>query len=338
MTVFMQNAIETLFYGVDISGADLSVKKVLFLNARDDDRVSGDWFFVQGFKPYCIEFNVLKPMSFSEISDSDFDVVLYLLPKNMVEARYGVAQAMQVLRRDGVLYCAADNKAGGARLKGIFEDFGLSIDGVEARNKARVMWGGVRDYDHDALKNALIVGGVQTILDGRFLSQPGLFGWNKIDKGSEILIQNIRDDLKGRGADFGCGYGYLSDYILSYFSDIRHLTCLDADYRAVDICRRNLQKYDVGQSYMWADLTTPREDLENLDFIVMNPPFHDGKNQDFSVGQAFIRSAHLSLRRGGVLWMVANAHLPYENILGEVFDQSEKLYEGSGFKVFKAVK
>ncbi len=36
--------------------------------------------------------------------------------------------------------------------------------------------------------------------------------------------------------------------------------------------------------------------------------------------------------------MVANAHLSYENLLHEVFFSVEKLHEGQGFKVFKAVR
>ena len=31
--------------------------------------------------------------------------------------------------------------------------------------------------------------------------------------------------------------------------------------------------------------------LQDLDFVVMNPPFHDGGTEDRSLGEAFIRRA-----------------------------------------------
>ena len=57
----------------------------------------------------------------------------------------------------------------------------------------------------------------------------------------------------------------------------------------------------------------------SLDFVVMNPPFHDGGAEDRLLGQTFIRQAAIMLRRGGLLWVVANRHLPYEAVLGELF-------------------
>ena len=47
-------------------------------------------------------------------------------------------------------------------------------------------------------------------------SKPGIYGWQKIDRGSALLIEQLSDVLASmarapkRLADLGCGYGYLS--------------------------------------------------------------------------------------------------------------------------------
>ena len=78
--------------------------------------------------------------------------------------------------------------------------------------------------------------------------------------------------------------------------------------------------------------------LEGLDFVVMNPPFHDGGAEDRSLGQGFIRRAHAMLRKGGAAWLVANRHLPYEVVLGEAFGAVSLRAENGGFKVYEARK
>ncbi len=70
----------------------------------------------------------------------------------------------------------------------------------------------------------------------------------------------------------------------------------------------------------------------------MNPPFHDAGNEDRNLGQTFIRQAASLLRRGGVLWLVANRHLPYEKVLAELFRTATPRQDTGGYKVFEAIK
>src|SRR5690606_29767337 len=54
-----------------------------------------------------------------------------------------------------------------------------------------------------------------TIGELRFLSKPGLYGWNKIDQGSALLVETFKAHFPSanchyqRCLDLGCGYGYL---------------------------------------------------------------------------------------------------------------------------------
>ena len=337
-------AIDTLLYQIQNGAFDVANKRVVFINASFHSDLScfksSELVLQQYFKPYV---DVLENAGFStcaDIPDDDgsYDIALLLLPKNMVEARYLIARASQLLGAGGTLICAADNKAGGTRIKKMMHNFGFSDLSEDSRNKSRSVSGVADDLNAGEISKAIAAGESQKILGGKFISRAGIFGWDKIDKGSSILTDYLPKNLKGRGADFGCGYGYLSEFVLSNCPKVKHLICADADYRAVNACRINLSDFECEQEFLWCDLTKPQSELKNLDFIIMNPPFHEGKKLDKAIGSAFIGMAYQSLRRGGGLYMVANSHLAYENILGELFPKSSKLYEGQGFKVLHSVK
>lgn len=340
----MSLALNTLLHQIQSGSFPLDGKRVVFLNAMFHSDMSvmrdSDLTIQQHFKPY---ENALVQAGFTVQSDipcddGAYDVVCLLVPKNMVEARYFLARGLRLLRRGGALICAADNKAGGTRLKKMMHSFGVQDLCDDARNKARAVWGIVHDVQEDEIEKALNAGVEQEILDGAFVSQAGVFGWDKVDKGSQILTQHLPLDLKGRGADFGCGYGYLSAFLLSNCPKIKHVSCIDADYRAVELCRKNLTQFSQEKQFMWRDLAQRDSGLERLDFVVMNPPFHDGKKADLSIGKSFIETAYQSLRRGGCLWMVANNHLSYENLLNHTFQECRTIHEGQGFKILVALK
>ena len=61
-------------------------------------------------------------------------------------------------------------------------------------------------------------------------------------------------------------------------SDVSEIFCFDSDYHAIEACKRNLDvnHKDRNYSVIWADLTQECS-VNLLSFIVMNPPFHEGK-------------------------------------------------------------
>lgn len=341
-------AIETLFYVFDknLLPRPEPGARVLFMNAQYHVGLEGfpkDTLVLQQcFQPHYAALEARGYKAGDDIPEDNaqgrsFDLAFIALPKNRIEAAGLVAQALDCLADDGILLCAAENKAGGTRIKKMMQSFGLEISDDVSKHKSRAVWAYKNGCDDGAVKRAIQGGAFQNVLAADYVSRPGIFGWDKIDKGSALLAQNLPDDLKGHGADFGCGYGYLSRHVLSCNPAIRSLVCIDADSRAVEAARRNLASSECDVRYIWADLTKPAG-LERLDFIVMNPPFHEGKKADSDIGVLFIKTAARSLKKNGTLWMVANNQLPYEEVLAQEFFHVEKISQGQGFKVFKAVR
>jgi len=265
------------------------------------------------------------------LADGTVDAAMVLAPPGVTERRHVLAHALRALRPGGRLDVMGLKDKGGSRLKKELQAFGLEVhESAKAHHRRCVA---IRPEVVTGLDEAIAAGSLRLVEGLDAWSQPGIFAWDRIDTGSLLLAGNL-PALKGAGADLGCGYGALSTVVLRSGA-VTALKLIDLDGRAIEAARRNVA--DARASFEWADVRTmPAEG--NLDFVVMNPPFHDGGAEDRALGQGFIRQAAAMLKRGGTLWMVANRHLPYEAELKAAFKRVTPLEEGGGYKIFEAVK
>lgn len=170
-------------------------------------------------------------------------------------------------------------------------------------------------------------------LSGGLLTRPGVFSADGPDKGSEALVAAL-PPLAGRVADLGAGWGFLAAHILQN-PDVTHLDLVEEDAEALDCARAALT--DTRAVFHWADATTYTP-AAPVDHVVMNPPFHKGRDGVPALGQAFIRQAAKILKPTGSLILVANRHLPYEDVLQTAFHQHAEIGGTASFKVIRAAK
>jgi 16S rRNA (guanine1207-N2)-methyltransferase len=268
--------------------------------------------------------------------DEMFGAVVLRLPRQREEAQHVMASAWAVLEPGGLFIVAAANDAGGARLEKDLRPFLPDLQSA-SKHKCRIVWA---QKDKQVLpKEWVSRGQLQKHGDPGIWTRPGLFSWDRIDMATGMLLPLLPDGLKGRVADLGCGTGIIANHVLKHNPDVKTMLCMDADVRAVEASRRNLGERHAGRDieYHWTDLSQPQK-FTPVDAVIMNPPFHAEKTLAIALGQSFIRNSAAMLKSGGTLWMVANAHLPYEPILQQAFKNVEKVHEGQGFKIIKAVK
>lgn len=335
----MTDALATLFYVFENGAVDYPAPKTrtLFIGARAHPSLKHfeNLTCQQYFKPYADGLSY--PLADAKtLEHSAYDLALVLPEKNKIAAHYQIALATQSLKPGGMLVCAAANDAGGKSLPKLLKDLGANTYVDEVKNKARAVWTSRNSIDQQRIEAALIAGKMQNVEKTGFTAQPGMFGWDKIDQGSALLIETLPDRLFGIGADFGCGYGYLSRHVLENYPNVEKLYGIDTDSRALEAYAMNTDQ--ARSQTLWADLTQSLTALPPLDFIVMNPPFHEGKKTDSDIGTAFIKTAASAIKKGGHLYMVANSHLPYEKTLLKCFDKMSHISNKFGFKVLAASK
>ena len=319
-------------------------RRALFLRARagywQRDFASLEWICEQGFKPFADELERSGARVRAPAPGEAFPLIVLLPPRQRDESRALFARALR-LREDGGIVVAAVANSEGARSA---EDDLRELAGplkVVSKHKCRVIWsepGAAIDAALAAKWEALDA--PRSIAEGRFVSRPGLFAWDRIDPASSLLAAQLPDTLHGRVADLGAGYGYLACDLLRRCADIDAIDLYEADARALEPARSNLERAmrdrgrQVSSEVIWHDVTTGL--ARKYDVIVSNPPFHQGRADLPELGRAFIAAAAAALEPRGKFWLVANRHLPYEALLAARFSAVREVALAQGFKVFEA--
>ena len=165
-----------------------------------------------------------------------------------------------------------------------------------------------------------------------FRTVAGVFSADGVDRGSALLAAALPAQMKGKVADLGAGWGYLARAVLER-PGVRECHLVEAEAEALDCARVNVT--DERAQFHWADATSVR--LPKLmEHVVMNPPFHAGREADPGLGVAFIGAAARALAPDGVLWLVANRHLPYDRVLKGLFREVQDIGGDAAFRVTRA--
>ncbi len=285
----------------------------------------------QSFKP---AFDRLCDAGFGAVArlEGTFPLGLVLLTKHKGEARAAMARAWSLLEPGGILVCCGANALGAASLEKEAAA-ALGLDGTLSKHQSRVFW--LRRQGEAmpaALQGWLDEAAPKPVAGCDLVARAGCFSAEHVDPGSHLLTRCLPDGMAGRVADLGAGWGYLSADILSRFPAVTEIDLFEAEALALDDARTNLA--DPRAHFHWHDVGTGLPETTPYDWIVTNPPFHEGGKADPAIGQAFIRAAWKAIRRRGKFLLVANRHLPYEAELRRCFRDVALIHAGDGFKVY----
>lgn len=253
-------------------------------------------------------------------------------PPSTIERRAVLAKALRAIAPGATLTAFAANTKGGTRIAGELTAFGCTVETSHKRRHQIIST--IHPAALTGIDDAIAAGAPRLMPELGLWSEPGLFNWDRIDPGSQLLIDHL-PELLGHGADLGCGLGVLARAVRRSSNPPR-MTLIDIDQRALEMARLNVP--GDGVDTRWTDVRTARDLPNALDFIVTNPPFHDAGEEDKGLGQAFIMQAARMLKRGGVLWLTANRHLPYEATLKSHFQIVDQIADAHGYKIYAAKK
>lgn len=167
-------------------------------------------------------------------------------------------------------------------------------------------------------------------------SLPGVFGGNKIDGGSELLISTINNSIpiKGKILDLGCGSGIISTAIQNKFKKKYLIYAIDIDakaiYSTIKTFNKNIIKnVNVFPSNIYSNIQ------EKFDFIISNPPIH--KNLSFSLNFIYqmINNFKKNINYKGELLFVLNNFISYKKIFKNFSLKIYILSKNNNFSVYR---
>ncbi len=164
------------------------------------------------------------------------------------------------------------------------------------------------------------------------VSLPGVFCHRRPDAGGLALAEIAARELapNARVLDMGCGCGLVGILLAKSQPNVR-VTFVDSHARALAATQRNLAALKLENT----ELTLSDEGITQTGFSLFagNPPYYS----DFRIAELFLRTAHATLRPGGICLMVAKAARTLEALQSGCFGNAEILPR-RGYSVVKSLR
>lgn len=165
-------------------------------------------------------------------------------------------------------------------------------------------------------------------------SLAGVFAHDRLDAGTQLLLETIAAPTGARVLDLGCGAGVIG--VLAARMGAAHADLADASLLAVASAAETLARNGIASAQARAADGVPPGPASTYDEVLSNPPFHVGKAIDYAVARAFIAQTRRALRPGGRFTLVANAFLRYDQLLHANFDHVACIAQTASFRVWQA--
>ncbi|MCE3253852.1 MAG: hypothetical protein K0Q67_2872 [Cellvibrio sp.] len=280
----------------------------------------------------------------SGIADNSLDNIFYRVSKEKPVVHHLLNQAWRCLKPGGQLLLAGYKNEG---IKTYIEKIARLLGSAKNIEKNGPVYSAVlskyAQYDTGQLLDDSNYRNQRPIaLDSglKLLSKPGLFGWNKVDAGSALLIEQLQQLAPlphplNSCVDLGCGYGYLSIAAanLDIGKNINHWTLTDNNAAALQLARQNLQEHQLKGEVIAAD--AGRGITCKVDLVLCNPPFHQGFGIDGDLTDKFLASAKRLLKPQGLALFVVNQFIPLERKAAPLFSQVKLVIDNGSFKVIQ---
>lgn len=166
-----------------------------------------------------------------------------------------------------------------------------------------------------------------------FWSKPGCFGWQKVDLGSQLMMDYLLEHhlIKSNttGLDLGCGYGYLS--LRAKQAGISSIDATDNCAAAIKACAKNFTHHNIEGNVFASNMNGGNN--KQYDIVLCNPPFHQGFDHNKQLIEQFVLQAKKALRAGGEAFFIVNQFIGIEKVANKHFKDCKVLTNSKGFKL-----
>ena len=167
-------------------------------------------------------------------------------------------------------------------------------------------------------------------------SLPGIFSFDHLDEGTDMLLRTIDIPAGARVLDVGCGYGIIGLYAATQGAGSVHLT--DNNLLAVAACTETIARNRITNAEVFTGDLLGSIGSYQYDLILSNPPFHAGHAVDYQIAHSMINQSFQALNPGGQMIIVANRFIRYDRLIKEIFGNISILAESGKFHVLSGLK
>ena len=308
-----------------------------FASAPGTVRVISNRFDVAEQAEHAGLTTLFSDYNFDNRESCDWDNIIYPVSKEKPVVHYIANNACQLLREQGKLWLVGGKQQGIKTFaKTVGRLFGCqpltSKEGqlyIAEIHKHSCSSTPLDDRDYPQLREIGTTSGVP------ILSKPGLFGWDKIDVGSELLAGHLDNFLTPFAQpemsllDLGCGYGYLS--LMANKLRKINFTATDNCAAAIVACRENFSMHNIAGDVVADDCGAHIN--KEFDAILCNPPFHQGFQQERKLTEKFLYNTRRLMKRDGRALFVVNQFVPLESLAQPFFKKIDLPITAKGFKL-----
>ena len=280
------------------------------------------------------------PVEFGAVpaGNRPYAAALVFHPKERALADFLLFLARSRLAAGGTLWLVGENNGGIRATEKRLKSAGIDIDKVDSARHCQLLRvspksAGAPFALEDWLEIVELEIGEETLA---VASLPGVFSAGRLDEGTALLLATLAGTpMAGRVLDMGCGAGVIGATLKQRHPALS-VEMVDSHALAVVASEWTLKENGLDAKVHASDGFSAVSGT--FDWIVSNPPFHDGLATDYRFVEQFIAEAKRFLRPGGRLRIVANAHLKYLPALEQAFGSVRTVGEDSRFRVYEGTR
>ena len=266
--------------------------------------------------------------------EKKFDLLLIFLPKAKQETQYLLANLTPHLQQGAGIILVGEKKCGIKSAGTLLKPYSPSVNAIDSARHCSILYAQlektVTTFKQEEWIKTYPININNTEL--QICSLPGVFSYGELDKGSELLLQNLPENISGSVLDFGCGAGVIACYIQKKYPhlevDLIDINCYALESAKLSLLKNQL-KGNVFPSNVFSDVH------KKYNILLSNPPFHSGKETDYLAAETFINQSPDYLTEKGTLSLVANKFLKYEPLLQNAFQNLDRVQENNKFKILR---
>lgn len=258
------------------------------------------------------------------------DLIVYYWTKNKQEVQFQLMQLLANAQEEQEMLIIGENRCGVRSAEKMLAPFG-DVAKIDSARRCGLYHFSLKKRPHFSLADFWKTYQHPQLHELTVHSLPGVFSANELDVGTALLLSTLDSHIRGNVLDLGCGAGVIGSMIKK-LNPKATVTMTDIHAMALESARKTLSENQLEGKVFASDVFS---DIEGkFDLIISNPPFHDGIDTAYRAVKELITQAKWHLNQGGELRIVANAFLPYPDLLQQHFGKFDVLAQTGKFKVY----